>query len=125
MGGVRGTRRCPFSPDMRLTHLKNRIGDIDNGCSEMLLVDEPTASLDQLIVALSMISLTNALETRISSYSIEAQQKTYLQGLSIQDFTGSWAFEVLHETDTQSRFFEDIQQGCDTPSSHDFCFEFA
>src|SRR6266496_919947 len=106
--GVRGTGGCSFSPDMRLTHLKNRVGDIDNRRSEMLLVDEPTASVDQLIVALSVIPLTDPLETRIGSYSVEAQQETYMQDLSIQNFTGSRAFEVLHETDTQSRFFEDI-----------------
>jgi hypothetical protein len=54
--GVRGTGGRSFSPKMRLTHLKNGVGDIDNRRSEMLLVDEPTASVDQLIVALSMLA---------------------------------------------------------------------
>src|SRR5262245_61650508 len=71
--GVRGTRRCSFSPDLRLTHLKNSIGNINNSCPQMLLIDKAAAGVNQLIMALSMISLTNALYTHIRSYCIDTQ----------------------------------------------------
>ena len=63
---------------MRLPHLKNRIGNVDNRCSQMLLIDIPTTSINQLIVHLSMIALANAFETGIGSQAIQTQQLAFL-----------------------------------------------
>lgn len=72
--GVRGTGGRAFSPDVGLAHLKNGIGHIDNRGSQVFLVDIAATGVDQLVVALSMLTLTDALEARIGPHPIQTQQ---------------------------------------------------
>ena len=71
-----------------------------------------------------MVSLTNCFDAYVGSHSIQTEQQAYLKGLLIQDFAYSGTAKVFGEADTQSRFFQDIEQRRCSPALPDFSLEF-
>src|SRR5437762_929573 len=84
--GVRGTRCGHFSPDMQMTYAEGSIGDISDGCTQLVCIDGEATCRKQLLVALSMIPLTHRLDADVGPHSIQTEQQADLKGHLIQDF---------------------------------------
>jgi len=121
--GVRGARCGHFSPDMRMTYAEGSIGNISDGRTQLICIDGEAACRKQLLVALSVIPLAHRFDADVSPHCIQTEQQADLTSRLIQDFACGRTVKMFEEADTQSGFFQDLQQRRCAPASPDFGLE--
>src|SRR5260370_35364073 len=70
-----------------------------------------------------MISLAHRFDADVGRHSIQTEQQANLKGHLIQDFACGGTAKMFEEADTQSGFFQDLQQGRCSPAPPDFGLE--
>ena len=121
--GVRRAGRGAFTPDLRESDTEDGIDHLGNRCPHGLFGEKAIARIEQIPVALPMITRGDPFETDIGTQSVQAEQQPFLDGRTIQVLSHRQALEVIGKGCPQLCFLEDIQQFDHRPASSHLGFE--
>ena len=88
--GVGGAGRRSLTPDVGMADAQQRVDNLGNGVSQMVIGDVAAVNIEQVFVTLPMFASAHALDSGVGAQSIQAQKQSTLQRLRGQGFPRAW-----------------------------------
>ena len=108
--GVGGAGCRSFSPDVGQPHAEDGISHVGNRRPQRIFGKKAPTGIEDVPVALAMVSCADAFETDVGPQSVQAEQEPFLNGRPIQVLSNGRTLKAIGKAHAQVRFLEDIQQ---------------
>ncbi len=115
MGGVRGDRGGPVSPDVCLAGGEGGVGDPGRGSPAGVEVHVAAAGIAQVVLAVAVLALGDPAQPGVGAIGVDGQEEPLLKNVAVEDLTGADGGELGGEADAQVRLFEDVEKMDDAP----------